>query len=80
MASKVKDTEIQFGTGAGSKYAWDEWFDGATWVLTHGEDFATEVDTFQTTVLIRARKRNVKVLTKKLAGGKLAIRMVGPRA
>jgi hypothetical protein len=80
MASKVDDKSIVFGNGSGSKYAWDQWFDGSTWVLTHGEDFETEVDTFQTTVLIRARKRGVKVLTKKLAGKKLAVRQVGARS
>jgi hypothetical protein len=80
MATKVDDKAIVFGNGSGSKYAWDEWFDGSTWVLSQGEDFETEVDTFQTTVLIRARKRGVKVNTKKIAGKKLAIRKVGPRA
>jgi hypothetical protein len=80
MAAKVKDETITFGTGSGSKYDWDSWFDGGTWVLERGTDFATEVDTFQTTVLIRARKRGIKVLTKKVGGDRLAIRQVGPRA
>jgi hypothetical protein len=80
MAAKVKDDAIQFGAGSGSKYDWDSWFDGGTWVLERGDDFETEVDTFQTTVLIRARKRGVKVLTKKVGGNRLAIRQVGDRA
>jgi hypothetical protein len=80
MAAKVKDETVTFGSGSGSKYDWDQWFDGGTWILVRKEDFQTEVDTFQTTVLIRARKRGVKVLTKKVGADRLAIRQVGPRA
>ena len=74
MASKVQDNTVKFGTGSGSKYAWAEWFDGGTWVLVKGEDFETEVDTFQTTCLIRARKRGIKIVTKKIGAGKLAVK------
>lgn len=81
MAQKVQNPEsIKFGNGSNGKYDWDNWFDGNVWVLAKGEDFETECDTFQTTVLIRARKRGVKVLTKKIAGDKVAIRQVGPRS
>ena len=79
MAEKVANETVKFGNGSGSKYDWNSWFDGGTWVLTHGEDFETEVDTFQTTCLIRARKRGVKITTKKLGNQKLAVRMVGKR-
>lgn len=79
MASKVGVDTVKFGNGSNAKYAWDKWFDGGVWILSHGEDFETEVDTFQTTVLIRARKRGVKVLTKKLGSGKLAIRKVADK-
>jgi len=79
MATKVKDTDVKFGNGSGSKYAWDEWFDGGTWVLVKGEDFTTEVDTFQTTALIRARKRGIKITTTKLGNGKIGIKKIADK-
>jgi len=80
MAQKVSNPEsIKFGNGSNAKYDWNSWFDGNVWILTRNEDFETECDTFQTTVLIRARKRGIKVLTKKLAGNKIAIRKVSDK-
>ena len=74
MAQKVENNTIKFGNGSGSKYDWNSWFDGGTWILVQKEDFETEVDTFQTTCLIRARKRNIKIVTKKIGNNRLAIK------
>jgi hypothetical protein len=76
MAKKVEDNAVKFGNGSGAKYDWDNWFDGGTWVLTRKEDFETEVDTFQTTCLIRARKRGITIATQKLGSNRLAVRKI----
>ena len=78
MAEKIKDEEITWTKGTSSKYDWDNWFDGDTWVLTQGEDFQTEVDTFQTTCLIRSRKRfgQGHLRTQKINKNKIAIQKI----
>ena len=76
----VKDTEgqITFTGSTQSKYDWDQWFDGDVWILTQHEDFETEVDTFQTTCLIRARKRfgTGHLRTQKVGKDRIAIQKI----
>lgn len=41
-----------------SEYPWDEWFDGQTRLIVHGEDFTCTARSFQSACRAAAAKRN----------------------
>ena len=66
MASVVEDEELdtRHDSARGNyRYPWDEWLDGQTWRLVRGEDFTTQINSFRSTAIIRAKARGVKLKT-----------------
>lgn len=50
--------------GRRRRYPWDEWLDGSTWLLEHGEDFTVAAETMRVMVYQNATKRGLKVTTE----------------
>lgn len=62
-----------------TKYPWDEWFNGRTWLLIQGEDFDRDPEEFRTYIYDMAQKKNAKVKTKIDRDGNIYIRKTGGR-
>ena len=68
MAKKVKETPFPNGNRP-SKYAWDQWLNGECWLLIQGEDFDIDVQPFRSCAIMAAKKRKLKVRTKRSTEG-----------
>lgn len=58
-------SEAAFGQAGGYKYPWDEWADGQVRRAVRGEDFEVDAAAFTSNLHQAARKRSMKVRTKK---------------
>jgi hypothetical protein len=67
MARKLtKESGFEFKRNKGSgKYPWNEWLDGDTWELVHGEDFQPDIPYFAQMCYGAATKRGMKCRTKR---------------
>jgi hypothetical protein len=75
----VTDQEqIKVDFGRETKYPWDEWLNGETHIITHGEDFDVSFQAMQAQLHTRAGKEGLKVRTKRLEGDKLAFQFSTP--
>jgi hypothetical protein len=56
------------GTGRGrpEKYPWDNWTNGEIWKIVAGTDFSCKAENIQGALFNAARKRGMRVKTKKL--------------
>ncbi len=78
MAKIIDAEDIQWGGSPGSRYPWDEWFDGKARILAKGEDFTSQISSFRTTVYECARRRGLKVRIATVDNGKgVAVQVVG---
>lgn len=64
MAELLDETLEPRRGGRRSKYPWDEWLDGRTWLLKHGADFTVSTETMRVMLYQNATKRGVKVTTE----------------
>lgn len=59
MAERIHDPPEPEG------YPWDDWTDGDTWRVVHGEDFQCDTASLQTYLYRVARRRKMIVTTKR---------------
>jgi len=58
MAHQVPEFKHRRG-----KYPWDEWLNGAIWVVTKGEDFDCQTDSFVAALDYACKTRKLKYQT-----------------
>jgi hypothetical protein len=51
------------------KYNWDDWLDGGTWELRHGEDYDCHINVFRNLLWTACKKRGLKARTQAIEGG-----------
>lgn len=62
--------------GREEQYPFDDWFDGALWRLSRGEDFAVTPASLRSTIYAAAKRRGVRVETR-IVGGVLLVKRTG---
>lgn len=61
MAEKLAGFNFQKPQNAGSRYPWEEWFDGSVWKLVQEEDFPGRgIESFAAAIYSQAKRRNCK--------------------
>lgn len=63
MAERTQEKKLPAQT-RGSKYNFEEWFDGAIWRLFPGEDFTIDITSMRSTLHMAARRMGLKVSTR----------------
>ena len=69
MAELLEDFDFSkrgSGRGRPEKYPWDSWTNGEIWKISYGSDFDCKAENIQGALFSAARKRNLRVQTKKL--------------
>ncbi len=63
MAERTDEKKLP-AQSRGSKYNFEEWFDGAIWKLFPGEDFEIDIASMRSTLHMAARRMGLKVSTR----------------
>jgi hypothetical protein len=74
MAEIVDDAVWGAAKRSVSRYPWEEWCDGRTWVLVRGEDFSCQVKSMQNTVNVHAFRAAIQIRTRILDDDRLQIK------
>lgn len=81
MAEQLKvDLVEEGGAGRPPTYDWDQWTNGKTWKVKKDEDFTCTVVSFITLLHYQARKREMKVTTRRVEGEQLEFQFYTPEA
>jgi hypothetical protein len=76
MAKRVDN--IEFKKHPRSKYNWDEWTDGSTWLIEQGEDFDASVVSMKGHIYSHAFKNNRKVRVRTVSETAIAFQFFTP--